>query len=221
VRTSISDISPINEKSSQRARHILQTDINDLSFVDLAFLIREYIEIRICVQLSLKRLKESNLKLPVYYRDSDSENQRELIRELVLIDKSYWDIYQEDFYHLKELLNPHLYGLNLSEFIKDEFNSYVPKKLTWDNESIEKFGQYMNDSRMGVICGYNMIISLKKAILNGTTVTYNVNSELIQIKSIGEFKKLILESIKSNEELRERLQEEENKDKIIKSLIKT
>lgn len=220
MRTTISDISQINDKSSQRTRSILRTDINELSFVDLAFLIREYIEIRICVQLSLKRLKETNLKLPIYYRDSDSENQRELIRELVLIDKSFWDIYQEDFYNLKELLNPHLSGLNLPVFIKDEFNSYVPKKLTWDNESIEKFGYYMNDSRMGVICGYNMIISLKNAILSGTTVTYNVNSELIQIKSIGEFKKLIIESINCNEELRERLQEEENKDKIIKSLIK-
>jgi len=220
MRTSISDISPINDKSSHRTRNILRTDINELSFVDLAFLIREYIEIRICVQLSLKRLKGINLRLPVFYRDSDSENQRELIRELVLIDKRFWDIYQEDFYNLKELLNPHLSGLNLPLFIKDEFNTYVPKKLTWDNESIDKFGHYMNDSRMGVICGYNMIISLKNAILNGTTVAYNVNSELIQIKSIGEFERLIMESINCNEELRERLREEENKDGIIKNLVK-
>jgi len=219
MQVSISDISPINDKYSERASKILKTNVYELSFIELAFLIRENIETRICVQLALKRLKITNLKLPSFYRDSDSENQRELIRELLLIHKWYWDIYQNDFYDLKEFLKPHLSGLNLPEFIKDEFKSYVPRKLTWDNESIEKYGHYMNDSRVGVMCGYNMVISFKNAILNGVTVYYNVNPELIQIKSIGEFEKLIIESINCNQELKEKLQEVENKAEIIQRLI--
>ena len=211
MKTSISDISSINNNDSEKAKSILEKNISDLSFKDLGFLIRENIETRICVFIALKRLKTTNLKLPIFYRDSDSENQRELTRELILIHSGYWDIYPNDFNKLKDIIVPHLDGLNLPEFIKETFKSYEPKKLIWNNAAIERFGQYMNDSRMGVICGYNMVTSMKSAILNGAIVNYNIDSKEIQIESIDDFEKLILSDINCNDELKERLREEENK----------
>ena len=91
--------------------------------------------------------------------------------------------------------------LNLSKELKDKFKNYEPQDLIWNEKSIQNFNSYMNDSRMGVITGYGMVTRLKRAILNGNYVNYQLDEEVYKIQTIEKFEELIIKKLNCNDEL--------------------
>jgi len=109
---------------------------------------------------------------------------------------------------LKDILSENISALKLPNFISERFLNYKLNELVWNEKSISKFNAYMNDTRMGVWCAYNMVISLKRAILNETYINFEINGKKETIKTLKDFEKNILKSIEINNELKMLLEKE-------------
>jgi hypothetical protein len=205
---SISELTSTGSKLSERANRLISTKTNKLEMTELAYLIREHIGVSICIIISIQKLKEMEIRISMLHRDDKAEKQRELIRELVLLNNYHWDINSNEHKQFKKLLGIKIDYLSLPKTVKDDFKKHEPKELVWNEKSIQNFKSYMNDSRMGVICGYGMVTSLKRTILNGNSIMYQIAGESIRIQDKNEFKKLIVDKLECNDELLELLNKE-------------
>ena len=142
------------------------------------------------------------------HRNSTSEDQRELIRELVLLNSWYWDRNAIANRELKEILGISIDYLNLPHDIKEKFKTYELQDLIWNKKSFQDFNSYMNDSRVGVTVGYGMVISFKRSLLNGNPIIFEIKENLIPINNIEYFEELIVSNLNCNSELRELLNRE-------------
>jgi hypothetical protein len=214
-KQSISKLTSTGSKLSERANEMVNKNIEKLELNEIAFLIREQIGIGVCIPVAVNKLRQQNIEISMLHRNTNSENQRELIRELVLLDKWYWDSNSLANHQLKETLGIKIDYLNLPTDLKDKFKNYEPQALIWNEKSIQSFNAYMNDSRMGVIVGYGMVTRIKRAILNGNSIRYEFNGEKVKIESIEKFEKLIIGKLNCNEELLQLLSREQELKAII------
>ncbi len=199
--SSIYDKTYISDKVSKKSKIILNKDINYLSLDELSHLLREGIGTQVCINISLSKLVDLKIDYDFFFNNNDSESQRELLRELVLLEDEDWDINSNSFFKLKNILEENISALKLPTKITERFIDYMPKKINWDVEVKNKFDFFMGDSRTGVFYAYSMIINLKKAILNRVPIYYNIKEEKKIINTLFEFEENILNHINPNEEL--------------------
>lgn len=126
----------------------------------------------------------------------------------MLLDCWFWDHNPKANQELKEILGSKIDYLNLSTEIIEKFKIYEPQKLIWCEKSIQDFNAYMNDSRVGVMVGYGRIISLKRVLLNGNTVIYEMKGDSCEINDLDKFEELVVKKINCNGELKELLNKE-------------
>jgi hypothetical protein len=207
-KQTISQITSININLSERANIILNKTIESLLLNELAYLIREQISVGISIPIAVNKLRKEDIQISMLYRNSCSEDQRELIRELVLLDSWYWDRNAIANRELKEILGISIDYLNLPHEIIEKFKTYEIQDLIWDKKSFQDFNSYMNDSRVGVTVGFGMVISFKRAILNGNPILFEIKENLIPINNIENFEELIVSNLNCNSELRELLNKE-------------
>ena len=207
-KQTISKLTSTGSKLSERTNLLVSKDIDKLKTEELAFLIREQIGTGICILIAINKLKQEEINISMLHRNAKAETQRELIRELILLDNWYWDSNSIANQQLKEILGKNIDYLNLPKELKDKFKNYKPQDLIWNEKSIQNFNSYMNDSRMGVFAGYNMVIRLKRAILNGNYVNYQFDEEVYKIQTIEKFEELIVKKLNCNDELLELLNNE-------------
>jgi len=215
-KQTISQLTPTGSKLSDRTKFLINKNIDNLKFDELSFLIREYIAIGTCIPIAINKIANDELKISLLHRNEKSESQREILRELVLLDNWYWESNTIAFKQLKGILGKNLDHLNLPKEIKVKFRSYEPQNIIWSEKSVQNFNAYMSDSRMGVYAGYNMILRIKRAILNGNTVKLIIGGEETEIQTVAKFEEMIVNKVKCNDELRELL----NKEYKIKDNIK-
>ena len=207
-KQTISQITSISTNLSKRANIIINKTIESLLLSELAYLIREQIAIGISIPIAVNKLRKEDIQISMLYRNSYSEDQRELIRELVLLDSWYWDRNAIANRDLKEILGISIDYLNLPHDIKEKFKTYELQDLIWNKKSFQDFNYYMNDSRVGVTVGYGMVISFKRAILNGNQILFEIKENLIPINNIENFEELIVSNLNCNSELRDLLNKE-------------
>ena len=204
----ISKVTSTSEKLSERAILLINKNVNDLKLSELAFLIRESIGIGVCIPIALNKLRKEVINLSMLHRDDNSANQRELVRELILLDEWHWERNLNAFKELKKIIGIQIDYITLPRNIKNKFKTLVPDELKWNENSINSYNGYMNDTRMGVMAAYSMVISIKRAILNGNSIKYELFGESRLIDDLDLFKQKILDSIKLNSELKELLKKE-------------
>ena len=207
-KQTISKLTSTGSKLSERTNLLISKDVEKLKTEELAFLIREQIGTGICILIAINKLKQEKINISMLHRNAKSEAQRELIRELVLLDNWNWDSNSIANQQLKEILGIKIDYLNLPKELKDKFKNYEPQDLIWNEKSIQNFNSYMNDSRVGVFAGYNMVTRLKRAILNGNYVNYRFDREVYKIQTIEKFEELIVKKLNCNDELLELLNNE-------------
>ncbi len=207
-KQTLSQITSIITNLSERANIIINKTIESLLLSELAYLIREQIAVGISIPISVNKLRKEDIQISMLYRNSYSEDQRELIRELVLLDSWYWDRNAIANRELKEILGISIDYLNLPYDIKEKFKTYELQDLIWNKKSFQDFNSYMNDSRVGVTVGYGMVISFKRAILNGNPILFEIKENLIPINNIENFEELIVSNLNCNSELRDLLNKE-------------
>ncbi len=204
----ISQLTSTGSDLSERTKILVKKNIEQLELNEIAFLLREYVGTGVCIPIAVNRLKEQEINISMLHRNQESENQRELIRELVLIETGSWDINAIANQELKEILGIKIDYLNIRREIKEQFKAYTPKELMWKQSSIQEFNYYMTDSRMGVLYGYGLVTSLKRAILNGNSVKYEMGSDSVVIKTMSIFNELVILKLNCNDELLRLLENE-------------
>lgn len=212
TKQTISQLTPTGSKLSERTNSLINKNIRKLEKEEIAFLIREQIAIGVCLPIAIHLLKQEEINISMLHRNTESEKQRELIRELLLLDNWYWDSNSIANQQLKEILGLKINYINLSKDIKENFKNYQPQDLIWNEKSIQNFNAYMNDSRMGVIAGYGMVTRLKRAILNGNYVNYQIAGKSTKIQTVEKFEEYLVSELNCNQELLELLS---NQNKIL------
>ena len=200
----------IGNKISEKTEFIISKDISKLELTEISHLLRESIATQTCINISIEKLKNLKIDFEFYFNNKSSEKYRELLRELVLIHERNWDLNVMAFEKIKGKISSNFFALMLPEFIINKFKYYEPKKLEWNENSVNSFNAYMNDNRAGVTAAYNMVHSLKIAVLNGTKIFYSINNVEYTIKSLKDFEDRILKSINCNKELKSMLEQEKN-----------
>jgi hypothetical protein len=207
-KKTISNFTSINNKVSGKTNSILSKDLEKLNLSDFSHLLRENIAVQFCLNLVIRRVKSVEIDFEFFFNNKYSEEYREILRELVLLSFSNWEINPEAYNQLKNILSENISALRLPQIINEKFLNYKPNELVWNKNKINEFNAHMNDTRMGVWCAYNMIISLKRGILNGTSINFQIKKEEKVIKTLIEFEENILNSIKINNELKALLEKE-------------
>jgi hypothetical protein len=209
-KITIRDLTFVDNGISDKTESILSKDISELTLQEISHLLRESIATQTCINISVERLSNVKLNTVFFYNSSQSEAFRELLRELVLLHELNWDINIKAYEKILGKIGNYYFDLNLPTYIQNKFKYYKPKKLEWNKNSVDSFNSWMNDNRAGVVTAYDLVHSLKKAVLNGTKIYYNLNNEEKIITCIQDFENLILTSIKCNQELTAMLDAEKN-----------
>ena len=204
----ISQYTSVSNKISDKTNRIISKDIEKLKLSEYSHLLRENIAIQFCLSIIIERIKNIKIDFEFIFNNNESEDQREVLRELVLVDFYFWENNPKAYKKLKDILSENVSALKLPNFISERFLNYKLNELVWNEKSISKFNAYMNDTRMGVWCAYNMVISLKRAILNETYINFEINGKKETIKTLKDFEKNILKSIEINNELKMLLEKE-------------
>ncbi|MBF4983201.1 hypothetical protein FNJ87_02225 [Nonlabens mediterrranea] len=205
---SLSDFSYKKKWNSKKVHRLMYKELIKLSHEDYAFLLRERVNNQLIIPAAFNLLLKEGLVLSLYYKSELAIKQRELIRELLLIDLLEWDYNPSIYFSLKTLIEENLESITLpKEFLKEILN-YQPNDLIWNDRYIKEFQGYSNDSFAGVIYAYSLIISRKRAILNGTSINVvdsKSNSLSHKVTNLKDFEDYILGTINVTNELRERL----------------
>ena len=207
-KNTIPNFTYVSDKLSDKSIRILSKDIQKLELTELSHLIRESLAVQVCINIALERLGKIIFDYEFSFNNKVSEAQREILRELILLNNFHWDVNPKVLERLKGKLAENYWMVKLPDFIIDKFKYYQPKKLIWNENSTKKFNAYMNDTRVGVLVGYNMVIPLKRAILNGNSVDFIFKGEKRVIDTIDEFEEFIVKNIICYDELRSLLDRE-------------
>jgi hypothetical protein len=207
-KNKISEYTSVNNKISGKTNRIISKDIEKINLSEFSHLLRENIAIQFCLNIIIDRIKNIKIDFEFFFNNKESEEQREILRELILVDYYFWENNPEAYKKLKNILSENISALKLPNFITEKFLNYKLSELVWNEKSINEFNAYMNDTRMGVWCAYNMVISLKRAILNETYINFEINGKEKIIKTLKDFEDNILESIEINNELKMLLEKE-------------
>ena len=207
-KNTIKDCTFVTDRISEKTDKIVSKDLDKITLSEFSHLLKENIAIHFCLNLIISRIKSIKLDFEFFFNSKESEEQREILRELVLINSNNWNINPKAYELLKNILSKNISSLKLPEFITERFLNYKPKELIWNEKSIEEFNSFMNDTRMGVWYAYNMLILHKRAILNGTNIIYKVGDEQIELKTLNEFEEKVLKNVKINNELDKLLENE-------------
>ncbi|WP_123899165.1 hypothetical protein [Aureibaculum marinum] len=186
----------------------MHKDIRKISLSEFSHLLRENIAVGLCLNPIIERIKSVEIDFDFFFNNDHSEKQREILRELVLLNTHHWDINPIAYNKLKLVLSESIAALKLSETVTQEFLAYEPKGLVWNQETINAFDAFMNDNRMGVWAAYNMLTSRKRAIFNEAKIDFELDDNLIEITTLAEFEENILKTVRINNELKGLLEKE-------------
>ncbi|MCP9756039.1 hypothetical protein EGI26_12830 [Lacihabitans sp. CCS-44] len=204
----IAELTYTDPEMSNRTKDLIHKNLSSIELIELAFLLREYIAIPICIPFAIKQLQKQGLKLALMFKDDNSAAQRELVRELILLSRGCWDANPIYFYSFYNIIKEQISYLNLPKVIIEDFLAYQPSSLEWNSEKINKYYSYMNDTYIGVKCGYSMIVSLKRALLNGNAIRYSDGKNEFEINNLEDFNTIILNNLNCSDELKGLLNKE-------------
>ena len=172
-KENIKDYISVERKISKKTKKVLSKNIDELSMVDLSSLLRIEIAEQFCLKLILERIDLKKINFEFNLKNKDSEQQIVLLKEIILLNPHNWDINPKAFESLKKIISKNIQIINLKEEIINKFLNYIPDNLHWNKDVVSEFNSYMNDTRMGVFCAYNMITARKRKIINGGKIKYS------------------------------------------------
>ena len=192
-----------------RAHEISIKELGKINKSDLAFLLREQVFIDIAIEISIFILKNEKIEIHSFHHNENSVEQRELIREIILVDSQYWDYYPNIFYLVVELLKDHMQVIKLPNFIKERFVNYIPEKLVWDNTKNDWYkNMIQNNAASTVLSAFENIKRLKRAILRNNKIEYLIENEKIIINNVFDFNKVLVNNLLLAETLIEYISKE-------------
>lgn len=207
-KNTINKFTSVNTKISKKTKRILSKDIEKISLLEFAHLLREKIAVEFCISIIVSRLKTFKIDFEFFFNSNESEDKRAVLRELVLLNFQNWDLNPKAYNILKKILTDKITALKLPKYVNEQFLNYAPKSLVWNEDVIRKYSFFINDNITGVSYAYSLLIQLKRGVLNGTEINFNVKDRAFQITTLDDFEEHILKSVSINDKLRTRLDSE-------------
>jgi hypothetical protein len=90
--------------SSNRVHQIVFKSIEDVNKSELAYLLRENQFIEVVIEISIELLTTEKLEIYPFDNSPNSDEQRELIRELILVNDEYWNLNPKGFQRFRDLI---------------------------------------------------------------------------------------------------------------------
>lgn len=195
--------------SSDIVQGLVNKKIGSLQIDELSFLLRERQFTEVVIDIAIEILFKDEIQINVFHHSTDSNKQRELIRELLLIDNDYWDLNPFANERFKSKIKEYLSIVRLPNYIKESFQVYKPKQLTWTEENVKRYDELISmDAAMTVLSAFNEIRKLGRSVIIGNSIDLNIDSTETKITNIDDFNKFIVDKLSNSADLYERIKYE-------------
>lgn len=195
--------------SSDLVRGLVNKQIGTLEMRDLSFLLRERQFTEVVIAIAIEYLYKDEIQINGFHHSINSFRQRELIRELVLVDAESWDLNPFAYERFRKRVKEFLPIVRLPFYIKEYFQDYKPKQLTWTEENVKRYNHLiMNNAAITVLSAFNEIRKLGRSVIIGNSIDFNIDSTKTKITSIDDFNKLIVDKLSNSADLYKRINSE-------------
>jgi hypothetical protein len=195
--------------SSDIVRGLVKKQIGRLEMHELSFLLRERQFTEVIIDIAIELLQRDEIQINVFHHSSDSARQRELIRELILVDKEFWDLNPFALEKFKQRIKEYLPIVRLPNYIKEFFQDYKPNQLIWTEENVIRYDELIKQNAAGtVLSAFNEVRKLARSIIIGNNIDFCINSIETKITNIDDFNKLIVDNLSNSVDLYEQINSE-------------
>lgn len=205
----ICDYTYYNVQYQGESHELASIDIKCLSKNNVSYLLREDKFTDVVLEIASKIIKDEKIEINVFHHSPNSDEQRELVRELIMVSDEYWDLYPQILNTVKLKISEFLPIIKLPEYVKEHFKNYSPNQLVWGIKENDWYNQMiLHDAAFTVLSAYKRIRQLKRAILHGTEIRYSLNEKNIIITNEESFHNLLVKNLKNSENLKEYINDE-------------
>ncbi len=195
--------------SSNRVHQIVFKSIEDVNKSELAYLLRENQFTEVVIEISIEILANEKIEIYPFDHSSNSDEQRELIRELLLVQDEYWNLNPKGYKRLKDLIVNQINIIKIPNFIISHFLNYKPEMVSWDENDEEWYrNMIMDNSASTVLTAFEKIRKIVRSIVIGNKIHVKLNNETMEINSIAEFENIIVKNLPMYKDLVEFLYSE-------------
>lgn len=172
-----------------RKHKLADKRIHRLSFSDLSYLLREGTFVDISLEISFLKLQRvNNFELDSWDYDTKSDLQREILREIVLHNKKYRDLYPRIFSLIQQIIEDRAYTLHLPEEFTSDFLNWKFEKLTWSKSDTANYVIFLeHNAGSTVLSAFAKVGRYKRAIMQGNSFTFETDKGPILIDSPESF----------------------------------
>lgn len=195
--------------SSDIVHGLVKKQIGKLEMHELSFLLRERQFTEVVIDIAIEVLHRDEIQINVFHHSTDSIKQRELIRELILVDNESWDFNPFAYKKFKQRIKEYLPIVRLPNYIKEYFQDYKPKQLIWTEENVIRYDDLIKqDAAITVLSAFNEVRKLARSVIIGNNIDFYINSIETKITNIDDFNKLIVDKLSNSADLYERINSE-------------
>jgi len=191
------------------SHELANKSIDELSKGDISYLLRENKFTDTLLEISDRILDREKIEVNVFHHPTNSDEQRELIRELIIVKDSYWDLYPLIQRSIKLKIEKHLAIIQLPEYVKEHFQNYDPKTIKWGHEENGWYENMINENAaFTVLAAYRRIGQLKRAIKLKTPIHLDAFGESKILNSEEMFNQLLVNKLRNAEQLKEHIKDD-------------
>ncbi len=179
--------------TGEATRAIAQKKIADITTTDLLYLLRRQCYTDIAALLAIREMEANGFYGHSFKYDERTVTQQDILKELLLLPDSFWNINQRSFYKLKPFAEKNSIHANLPHKVTAQFLEFSPAPITWTKKDI---GQMVYLEAMGslslFLTAMDMLRQLKRAVDEGIRVTLDWEGNTIEISNVADIRKHIL-----------------------------
>lgn len=202
IRNIIRDHTYKHGISSDRVHQIVFRSIENITKSELAYLLRENKFIEVVIEISIELLTAEKLEIYPFDNSPNSDEQRELIRELILVNDEYWNLNPKGFQRFRDLIVDKINIVRLPKHSISHFLNYQPELIIWNEKDEEWYKDMIaGNSASTVLTAFEKIRKISRSIIIGNKLIVKLNNNTIEIKDIIEFENVVVKKLPMYKEL--------------------
>lgn len=177
----------------QRTTGIAEKPIHTLLAEDILWLVRQQNYIEIATVLAAKYFQKVGFHGYAFNYDDASITQRDLLKELVLLEEPFWQYNQRSYRIIRPFIEAYGAHLNLSKQLIEQFLQIGLQPIHWTEVEVECITSLVKaDYMSAVLKAIYMAKRLKRAVDEGIEVYFTWRGHVHRIQSSEDILSLIL-----------------------------
>ena len=161
-----------------------QRKLKDLTTQDLIYLLKKHIGVNFLIIVIVERLIDNGFCAFTFnlHEDKEKDEQKEIIKELLLINDNYWyenPIVYDKFKNFIQNETHWIIDIIIPEYVVNHFLNLEFQTINWTNARTLKLSDWIDlDNASGYSIVIGQIKHIRRAFDNGVKVTYDTTPVL-------------------------------------------